>query len=117
MDSHQFGLFLFGTINTTWNRYLELINEFTTQPRGYGETINTIEPSEPQQLVIYVQHTLTETTHVESDNPFRSRIVAIIINDIMTKSLDHVSCADCILDPALPAHEPTTTNNYNPIFG
>ena len=59
VDSHQFGLFLFGTINTTWNRYLELINEFTTQPRGYGKTINPIEPSEPQQRVIYVQHTLS----------------------------------------------------------
>ena len=32
----------------------ELITEFTTQPLGYGETLNTIEPSKSQQRVVYV---------------------------------------------------------------
>ena len=114
--SRRFGLFLFNTINTKWNRDSELITEFTTQPQGYGETLNPIEPSESQQQVVYVHHTLTETTNVESENPFRSQTIAILINDTMIKSLDYVFCADCILDTEFPSHEPTTTNNCNPIF-
>ena len=43
--------------------------------------------------------------------------MAIIINDTINKSLDRVSCADCILDTEFPAHEPTTTKNCNPICG
>ena len=54
---------------------------------------------------------------MECDNLFRSRTIAILINDTMTKYLDHVSCADCILDISFPSHESTTTNNCNPIFG
>ena len=46
VDYHIFGLVLFDTINTAWNRDSEFINEFTTQPRGCGKTLNTIEPSE-----------------------------------------------------------------------
>ena len=33
------------------------------------------------------------------------------------KSLYYVSCTVCILDTEFPAHEPTTTNNCNPILG
>ena len=79
--------------------------------------LNPIEPSKSQQRVVSVHHTLAENANLESDNPFRSRTIAILINDTMTKSLDHVSCADCIRDQEFPAHEPTTTNNCNPIFG
>ena len=71
MDSHQFGLFLFETINTAWNQDSELINEHTTKPRGYGKTLNPIEPRESQQRLVSVQHNITETTNVESKNPFR----------------------------------------------
>ena len=49
-----------------------------------------MEPSESQQRVVHVRHTLTETANTESENPFRSRTVAILINYTMTKSLDHV---------------------------
>ena len=35
----------------------------------------------------------------------------------MIKFLYHVYCADCILGPEFTSHEPTTTNNCNPIFG
>ena len=48
LDSHRFGVFLFNTIFTIWKLYSELITEFTTQPRGYGKTLNLIEPSESQ---------------------------------------------------------------------
>ena len=61
--------------------------------------------------MVSVHHILTENSNVESENPFISLTIEILINDTMDKSLDDVSCADCILDPALPAHEPTTTNN------
>ena len=64
VGSHRFGSFLLETINATWNCYSELITEFTTQPRGYGETINPIEPSKSQQQVVSVQRNLIETTNV-----------------------------------------------------
>ena len=32
VDSHRFGLFFFGTINTKWKLYSELINGFIAQP-------------------------------------------------------------------------------------
>ena len=99
VDSHQFRLLFFNTINTTWNWYSELINEFTTQPWRYGETINPIEPIKSQHNVVSVHHTLTKNANLESENPFRSQTIAILINDTITKSLDHVSCADCILNP------------------
>ena len=67
--------------------------------------------------MVYVHHTFTETANVESENMFRSRTIAILINYTMNKSLDRVSCADFILDPSFPYHEPTTTNNCNPNFG
>ena len=35
----------------------------------------------------------------------------------MTKYLDHLSCADCIHDPAFPSTNSTTTNNCNFVFG
>ena len=117
VDSHQFCLFLFENINTTRNRDSELITEFTTQPQGYGKTPNPIEPKKSQQRVISGQHILTENINVESENPFRYRTIAILINDTMTKSLDNVSCADCSLDPEFPSHEPNTITNCNPIFG
>ena len=88
-----------------------------TQSREYGETINPIEPSESQQRVVSVHRNLTETTNIESNNPFISQTVAILISSTMTKYLDHVSCADCILDTDFLANEPTTTNNCNPILG
>ena len=116
VDCHQFCLFPFNTINTTWNQDSKLITEFTTQSLEYSETVNPIEPSESQHRVVSVQHTLTETTNVESDNPFRSQTISITINDTITKSLDHVFWSYCILDPAFPYHQPTTTNNCNPIF-
>ena len=49
VDSHQFGLFLLSTINTELNQDSELITEFTTKPRGYGKTLNPIEPRESKQ--------------------------------------------------------------------
>ena len=72
VGSHRFGSFLLETINATWNCYSELITEFTTQPRGYGKTLDPIEHSESQHRVFSVQCSLTETTNIESGSPFRS---------------------------------------------
>ena len=55
VDYHRFGLFLFDTINTTWIWYLELINEFKMQPRGYGKKLNSIEPNKSQHSVVSIQ--------------------------------------------------------------
>ena len=41
------------------------------QHPGYGKTLNPIEPRESQQRLVSVQHNITETTNVESKNPFR----------------------------------------------
>ena len=71
VDSHRFCLFLFDSITNTCNQDSELINEFTTQHRGYGEALNIIEPNESQQRVVSIHHTLTETANVEYENPFR----------------------------------------------
>ena len=76
-----------------------------------------MEPSESQQYMVSIHRNLTKTANVEYENPFISQSIEILIKYTMNKSLDHVSCTDCILDPALPDHEPTTTNNCNLIFG
>ena len=53
VDSHQFGLFLFNNINTTWNQDSELINK----------TTNPIKPSKSKHSSVCVHHNLTETAN------------------------------------------------------
>ena len=76
-----------------------------------------MEPGNSQQRVVSIHHTLTETVNMESDNPFISRTVAILINDNTTKPLDQISCTYSILGPLFPTHEPTSTKNCNLVLG